>query len=199
MKLVVNLSFARTYSNWLYRIIGLRLTVVALLIFLFFILYVLPMMAGRLTEYTGVAVSPDTSFFYSPAELYQMAEAYGDAGRAFYVRQRYTFDLVWPFAYYFFFTSLITYLLARCKPGSFIRYANLLPLFAFLFDLLENISVSLVMARYPQSTAPAAALAPFFTAFKWMAIVLTIIALLIGLYYKLSNSFREIKRNQPSP
>lgn len=60
---------------------------------------------------------------------------------------------------------------------------NLLPLGGMLFDYLENISAALVIGRYPQPMPLFAALAPFFTLFKWLLVggsfVLLFIALMI--------------------
>lgn len=44
--------------------------------------------ATRAEQDTGSAKSPDTSLFYTPADLYRMAEAYGEEGRRAYVRAR---------------------------------------------------------------------------------------------------------------
>ena len=53
------------------------------------------------------------------------------------------------------------------NPNSRWRSLNLFPVFGILFDYLENISTSIVMANYPQQTFLFDTLAPIFTLVKW--------------------------------
>ena len=67
-------------SVWLSRVSTGWVALAALVIFLLFTALVLPQQAGKAAQETGGADSPDTSF-YTPDELYRMAEAYGEPGR----------------------------------------------------------------------------------------------------------------------
>jgi len=171
-------------SNWFYRVSSAPLLLVAILVFFFFMALVLPSMAGQLGAITGVDVSPDTSFIYSSADLYEMAEAYGEEGRAYYIYSRFTFDVVWPLAYMFFLVVTTSYLYRDHSTISSWKLVNLLPLAGGLFDFLENSAASLVMYRYPLETPVAANLAPVFTFIKWILVVLSFAALTIGLLLK---------------
>ena len=175
MKLLSNLS------AWCYRIVTLPVLVFALILFMFFVVIVLPSMSGRLAELTGVAVSPDTSFIYSAGDLYAMAEAYGESGRSYYVYQRFTFDLIWPAVYLLFYVTVITSLFRAMPGGHYLRLVNLLPFGGVLFDLLENISAARVMYRYPSLSPVAANLAPLFTAAKWLLIGASSAAVIVGI------------------
>jgi len=168
-------------AELLYQKTTLTVVVAASAIFIFFMVAVLPPMANRLIEITGVSVSPDTSFIYNATDLYAMAEAYGDQGRAYYIYSRFTFDLAWPIAYLFFLTSGISYLFKINGWVSRLRLINLLPLLAFLFDLFENTGASLVMFRYPVPTRVIAGLVPLFTFTKWIFVGLSFTALVAGL------------------
>ncbi len=151
----------------------------ALLIFLLFTALVLPQQATQAEQETGSSASPDTSFFYTPADLYRMAESYGAEGRQAYVRARFTFDLVWPLVYAFFLVTAISWVFRAFGPDSRWQLANLVPLLGALFDYLENLSTSLVMLRYPAQTPLVDLLAPVFTALKWAALGVSF-ALLVG-------------------
>lgn len=160
---------AARISQALYRLSSGRVALLALVIFVLFTALVLPGQAQQAEAQSGGAGSPDTSFFYSPEDLYSFAQAYGPEGRAAYVRARFTFDLVWPLVYTFFLATGISWLLGRVfEPDSSWRLANLAPLLALLFDYLENSATSLVMLRYPELTPAAAWLAPVFTLIKWL-------------------------------
>jgi hypothetical protein len=157
------------------------LTLLALVIFLLFSSLVLPQQAAKAEQETGSADSPDTSFFYTPDDLYGMAEAYGEGGRQAYVRARFTFDLVWPLVYTLFLVTSISWAFSRAfAPDSRWQRANLAPLLGALFDYMENLSTSLVMLRYPHRTPVVDVLAPAFTALKWGLLGVSFILLFVG-------------------
>lgn len=153
----------------------------ALVIFSLFTALVLPAQSSQAEATSGEAGSPDTSLFYTPGELNNMAEAYGPQGRAAYVRARFTFDLIWPLVYTFFLVTSISWIYGRAfAHGSPLQLANLVPVLGLLFDYLENIATSLVMLRYPDPTPFFAWLAPVFTFLKWIFIGGSFIVLLAG-------------------
>lgn len=169
-------------SDWLRRVSTGWVALSALIVFLLFTALVLPGQSATAEQVAGDAGSPDTSFFYSAGELYQMAEAYGEQGRSDYIRARFTFDLIWPLVYILFLVTAISWVYSKAfPPGSKWQWANLAPLFGALFDYLENVSTSLVMARYPAQTAVIAALAPAFTMLKWVFLGASFALLLIGI------------------
>jgi len=180
-------------SSWLYRVSGAPILLVAILVFVAFMVLVLPNMAGQLGEITGVDVSPDTSFIYSSTDLYEMAEAYGEEGRAYYIYSRFTFDVAWPLAYVFFLAVTTSYLYRNHSPGKSWKLVNLLPLVGGIFDFLENSAASLVMYRYPLETPVVATLAPVFTFIKWVLIVLSFAVLIIGLLLKVKNFIKVMR------
>jgi len=85
------------------------------LIFALEVAFVLPQQAERAESVSQGAGSPDTSFFYSSTDLYNMAETYGAEGRTAYVCARFTFDLIFPLTYLFFLATSISWvILSRC-------------------------------------------------------------------------------------
>jgi hypothetical protein len=155
-------------SDWLRRVSTGWVALAGLLIFLLFTALVLPQQASKSEQETGSAVSPDTSFFYTPSDLYRISGSYGEEGRQAYVRARFTFDLIWPLVYTLFLATAISWVFGKAfAPESRWQRANLAPLLGALFDYLENLSTSLVMLRYPAQTPVVDLLAPLFTALKW--------------------------------
>ncbi len=162
-----------------------------LVVFAIFIGFVLPQQAQKAQAYSAEAGSPDTSFFYSAADLYRMAESYGAEGRGAYIRARFTFDLFWPLAYLLFLTLTVSWALARAMPeADRWRLLNLFPLAGFLFDYLENISAALVMGRYPSPTPIIDSLASIFTSFKWIFVNGSFVILIAGLLLALWRRMR---------
>jgi hypothetical protein len=173
---------ARKLSQALYRLSTGWVALTALVIFLLFTALVLPQQSTAAEATAGGAGSPDTSLFYTPDALYRMAEAYGPAGRASYVRARLTFDVIWPVVYTLFLTTALSWLYARAfEPGRPWRLANLAPVLGALFDYAENLSTSLVMVRYPARTPGIDLLAPLFTLIKWLFVGGSFLLLLVGL------------------
>jgi len=158
----------RQISSILYRLSRGPVTLAAFILFLLFTSLVMPKQAAQAETYSRDAGSPDMSFFYSADDLYRMADSYGEAGRAAYVRTRFTFDVIWPLVYLFFLGTALSWSLARALPeGNRWRMLNLFPVPGWLFDLLENISTSIVMLNYPRHTLALDSLTPIFTLIKW--------------------------------
>jgi hypothetical protein len=168
-------------SVWLDQKSTGRAALLGLVVFLLFTTLVLPGQSSDAEEFSYQAGSPDLSLYYSPAELYAMAEAYGPEGRAAYVRARFTFDLAWPLVYTFFLATSISWIFRKIRPtGNAWQILNITPVLGAVFDYLENISAALVIQRYPQSTAVIDSLAPIFTLIKWAFVTSSFSILIAG-------------------
>jgi hypothetical protein len=163
-------------------------------IFLLFLTLVLPRQSAQTQTNLGDNRSPDLSFLYTPNELYNMAEAYGEQGRNEYIQARFTFDLIWPLVYTLYLSTAISWIF---KGTSLLDghgwWINLIPIFAMAFDFLENITTSLVMYRYPASTNFLAAIAPVLTAIKWISVAVSFVILIIGAIIVIRHTYRLIR------
>jgi uncharacterized integral membrane protein len=180
-------------SSWVAKYSTQWTALLSVIIFSLFTVFVLPNQSDSSNDQLGGGESPDLSFYYSSTDLYQMAESYGEQGRQAYISTRFTFDLVWPLVYGFFLIATLGWLLKIAFPlDSSWQRANLLPLFGMLFDYLENISTSLVMARFPAQTPLVDWMAGFFTALKWMIIsgsfITLIVVLILAIWKKVNQS-----------
>jgi hypothetical protein len=145
--------------------------------FLGFMIFVLPNEAEKSAE-LGLTQSPDTSFYYTQEQLYQIAESYGEEGRVFYINQRFTFDLIWPLSYGFFLVITLAYFSQKIKHPLF-KKSYILPIFAVVLDYLENSITAIVMYRYPKETLILSNLAGVITAFKWLTLMLAFVLLIV--------------------
>ena len=169
-------------AGWLARRVRWWVAVAGLLLFGGFILLVLPAQAAAGAFYTSLHPAPDTELWYTSADLYAAAEAWGETGRAAYVRARVTFDVVWPLAYGIFLLTGLSWAWARATaPGSRWRRIALLPVLVVLLDYAENVCTATVVARYPAPTPVLAQLAPVFTAAKWFTLSGCFVLLVVGL------------------
>jgi hypothetical protein len=177
----------RNLSDRIHRFSTGWVTIASLVIFLLFTALVLPGQASRSEAVTGEATSPDMSFYYTADELYQLASSYGEEGREAYIRARFTFDLLWSIVYGFFLSTAISWTFRDAfSRESKWQLANIVPILGVLFDYLENISTSIVMARYPSPTAVLDELASVFSMAKWIFVVASFALLLVGVLVLLS-------------
>ena len=177
----------RNLSDRIQRFSTGWVTIASLVIFLLFTALVLPGQTSRSEAVTGEATSPDMSFYYTADELYQLADSYGEEGRAAYIRARFTFDLLWPLVYGFFLSTAISWTFRNAfSRESKLQLANTVPILGVLFDYLENISTSIVMARYPSPTAVLDGLASVFTMVKWILLVASFAILFAGMLVLIS-------------
>jgi len=173
--------FLRRLSHSLVEFSKTSITLTALAIFLIFSVVALPRQSAAADAYSGSSGSPDLSLFYSPNDIYQMAEQYGSAGRDAYVRARFSFDLVFPIIYTLFLATAISLIFGTITPeASPWRILNLAPIMGMLFDFLENITASIVISRYPALSPNSANFAPVFTFLKWAFISGSFLILFIG-------------------
>ena len=158
------------------------MALIGLVVFLVFTATVLPSQAQTAAEFSNGADSPDSSFFYTPADLYESAEAFGETGRTAYIRARWTFDVIWPLVYTVFLVTAISWVFKKAiSTDSQFQLVNLIPIVGMKFDFLENIAATIVMARFPQASPVAAFLAPIFTPIKWLFVNGSFVVLLVGL------------------
>ena len=170
------------FSRWLLRRTNGWTLGAMTAIFILFSIFVLPAQARLAETRSNGSASPDSSFLYSKGDLYAMADAFGPEGRRAYVRARFTFDLAWPLVYAAFLTASIGWFLKQnTNDGSSWHRLNLLPIGGAGLDFLENILASIVMLRFPATTAVLDALVPFVTMLKWILVICSFV-LLIALF-----------------
>lgn len=181
----------KKFSTVLQKISTGWMVLLCSLIFFGFMFFVLPAQSEQSERDNPGLNSPDMSFFYSRNDLYQMAESYGPTGRGAYIRSRFTFDLIFPLVYGLFLITSTGWLSKRLfSEESLFQNLNLIPLFGMFFDYLENISASIVMARYPQNTILIDFLTPIFSVIKWIFVSTAMLLPFILLIAFLIKSFR---------
>lgn len=177
-------------SDWIKRKSTSLITLSSLILFLVFIIVVLPYQSELARAQSG-ETSPDMSFFLTLEELYDIAKSYGEDGRFAYVKARFTFDLIWPLVYTLFLASGISWLLSRLYSlGSKFHLVNLTPVIGMFLDYIENITASIVMLRYPEKTAIIDLALLIVTPLKWFFVGGSFIVIIIGLIKYLLNKLR---------
>ena len=170
----------RQFSEWLLVFSTSKVTLISLVVFVLFMVFILPTQATNAEFYTSGVGSPDTSLFYTADDLYRFAAAYGQDGRSAYIQSRFTFDIAWPIAYTLFLVTAISWLSKQIHMRNKLwQQLNLIPFLGFGFDLFENASAALVMARYPAVTPVIDWMAGWFTLLKWFFITVSFLILIL--------------------
>lgn len=155
----------------------------------FFAGFLLPMIQRMMQDEQGGVTPLDLMMFTAPDGIFAMIARYDIA---FYRLIELTVDIIYPIVYLFFFGLLISWLFQRgYASNSSIRKLNVLPLGAWFFDLLENITIVGLLSIHPNSQpAGLAWILIILTHIKWLFAGATILLILIGLVMAIKNKFK---------
>jgi len=168
-------------SQCIQRISKGWVVVLLLLLFILTVSVIFPLFS-RLLNIPEDVESIDTKLYYTPADLYSILEAYGQQGRQGYAISHITADLIYPIVYAFFFATAISFTFVRVFPrNSRLQMLNLVPFGLASIDLLENITLIILLLSFPSPLTPLAFAAGVITFIKWAAVAVTIAIPLVGL------------------
>ena len=152
--------------NIVNRISSLPVLVLALMLFVSFILYVLPDYKAESAKFMGDAGTLDLKFFSTPDTIYQIAEAYGEVGRKKYILSKFTIDAAWPFVFTLLYLVFINLSLGYVY-GTKGAKLSVFALATLGFDYIENILAAVVMSVYPSTFDFLTWVLSFTTCLKW--------------------------------
>lgn len=132
------------------------------LVFFLVLVFVLPSVS-QANEANGLLESIDTNFSFSIPELINILTDYGVEGRAYYILQRWTFDLYYPLVYGVPISISLFGLLGK-TPYKRIAWTGML---AASFDYLENIVFTIAAATFPNATPVWVSVGVVFSIAKW--------------------------------
>lgn len=182
----------RALSGKFYKWANGWLVLTLVLLDTFFMGFVMPLIGGLMKGGTGLQEPMDLQFFSTPEQLYDLAKSYGEFGRAFYRSVELSVDLIYPVVYTLAFGLLISWLFQRgFKPGHKARGLNVVPLGAWLFDLLENMGIVTMLSVFPVQINVVAWLTTVFTMIKWSFAGISLLLILIGIVLAARNGFRK--------
>ncbi len=163
------------------RISSAALAIVSLILFMIFLFIIMPNLANKISVISSGLGSPDTLFFYDKEKLYQLASIYGEEGRLSYIQTRIKYDIAWPIVYALFLVTSVSWFNNKTfKNNQSIKHINVLPVFALIFDFVENISVSVVMYNYPQKEVLFSSISSYATPLKWLFVFVSFTVFLIS-------------------
>jgi hypothetical protein len=171
-------SFVRWQQKWA----NWKVITVLLILFILMQIVILPSVSNKLNNYSNNIGIIDLQLTYTVDKVYEMAEAYGDEGRRFYIVNALTGDVVYPIIYSLLFSLGLTILYRRVfHTGSALHKLPLLVYLVLLFDILENAAIITIMVNLPERLTTVAQLSNVFTMAKWAMAGVIILMIIIGL------------------
>lgn len=168
--------FSKRTNRWSLSIMG-----GLLFVFMFFLV---PSVYGRLSNGISPCRALDTYLYYTPDQALEVLRCFGPS-RGTYLIVELSLDLIYPVVYTIFFIMVLTALLKDIKimPGSTnvqgIHLLPLLPILAWLFDLLENLGISGMITLFPDFPQWLAMVASGCTLLKWVFVLNTIVIITV--------------------
>lgn len=147
----------------------------AMCVYLTMLLYSIP----KVLEYSGDMKILDMMPTGYDAEYAQkLFETLGETGRAIYLFQQIPLDMVYPGLFAISFSLLLAFLFKKAfSATSKIQNLTLLPIFAGLFDYLENMGIIIMLTSYPEIYAGVVRVTNIFSISK--SVLTTIVFVLI--------------------
>jgi len=142
-------------------------------VYLVFPLFLFPHAAGG-----SNSMPLDLMFAYSPEQAYAQLASFGEQGRVNYARTTVAVDLAYPVVYTLLFAVWLC-LLLRGR-NRYCSYLSMLPFAIFVFDIIENAGILLLLANYPREIYWLALATSVATTIKWL-IVAPVVLLTLGL------------------
>jgi hypothetical protein len=157
----------------------------------FFAGFLLPLIQGLMQGGQGGIQPLDLMMFATPDKLFAMIEKYGEFGRPFYRNVELSVDIIYPIVYLFFFGLAISWFFQRgFSSNSPMRRLNVMPLGAWFFDLLENITIVILISIFPTQPIALGWLLFVFTTVKWLFAGASVLLILVGLVMAIKNKFK---------
>jgi hypothetical protein len=167
-------TFSRRFHTWAKG----WLVLVSLAALVGFVALTIPVAQAASGDTEGL----DTRLSYTPETAFATVASYSDTGRATLQVFYLTGDIVNPILYTTFLALLISWLFQRgFDPESRLQILNVVPLGAAVFDLLENVSIVILLSVHPAQPRIVAWLATTGTTLKYLFIYGSFVLVLVGL------------------
>jgi hypothetical protein len=127
----------------------------------------------------------DLYFSYSPDQVYTSLATLGAQGRENYTRMLLTSDMAFPVIYTMALSTALLLVLRKLLPPAGASLC-LFPFMIVIADWFENLSLVMIMRKFPEQSDTIVALASTFTSMKWVLVILTVFILLAAMAYSVA-------------
>lgn len=161
--------------------IKIKFSYVVLLLALFLIMLTSMRQVAKqvdiISEGTGIL---DLNFYNSKEFMMQTLQELGQKGRDFYLTKFFIVDFFYPITYAAFYGFTILYVLEKLENHSkTIKLLALIPVCGMCFDWLENVSISSLLATFPNDSTLLYLMATISTILKFCFVYLAVVTIII--------------------
>jgi hypothetical protein len=119
---------------------------------------------------------------YNTEYAQKLFETLGETGREIYLFQQIPLDMIYPGLFAVSFSLLLAFLFKKAFPvTSKIQNLAIVPIFAGLFDYLENIGIIIILTSYPDFYAWVVSVTNIFSISKSLLTTLVFVLIIISL------------------
>ena len=135
--------------------------------------FIMPEAVKEIRRYTPGVKLLDTQLFYTPAEVVDLFNRYGERGRALYIVVELTADLFLGLVIAGFLLSFLIWCHTKLSDKIIrIHYLIVLPFGLMIANSLENMGIVWMLAKYPKEFFYLALFTGLLTLIKWLLLIL---------------------------
>jgi len=165
------LRFPAKMSRWY----GILLLLLLEVLFMWAFNGMFPFSIPKIQQISGGLGIPDSELYYSFTQLSMMFDKYGANGREAYLNLQWI-DMLYPVVYSLLLGSILYFLYKRSR----FQWVVLIPLFAAIFDYLENIMLRINVLTFPNMNDVMVSMSSIATFMKWSLLIVSIFLLIPG-------------------
>ena len=182
----------KNISDYIYQKSNIKNTLIFLGMFAVLNLLILPFFMDKIGTDKKLL---DLMFGFSAETAYKTISSLGQDSRIWYAWFLATADMIYPLVYSIFLSIGISVNLKNViDKDSKWRLINLLPALAFLGDISENTNILIMLKNYPASIDLSAHFASFSGMIKWVAIVISMATIVVGVTMNIARKIKERKK-----
>lgn len=141
--------------------------IISIALFVLAMVFLLPHMSSLMDQFDNLGTPPDLNFGFNNLGIQTYRNALGFEGRDMYIFIRWTYDILWPIIYTFFFVNVLYLIVKKGDYSIKLVYLSVLP---FVLDILENTLASIFMVVFPSEATILVFLIAVISTFKWLSI-----------------------------
>lgn len=187
------LRFAKAYAEFVLRHTNLSRVLALNALYAAWVILIMPVAANIISQVSGPRPL-DLSFAYSASDAFSRIAQFDSSGRQAYMVFLATADVIYPIIYTatLSFTAALLVKKLALEPRR-ARSLISLPLIIFVFDILENFSISMLLWSYPVKIVSLAWAASAFTTLKWVLVAFVIVVIVVLLLRVIAMNIRALK------
>lgn len=155
------------------KLINWKVTLLAFIGAFSVILFLFPLAHFEATEILDLKIS------YTSQQADELIRSYSNSDRATYRWFTVSIDILFPLCYGIFYFSLVSVLGRKLFNHKLFEKIKYIALGGALFDILENISIFIMLSVYPKPSGFIGTVGGIFTSLKWFSTAATWILLIV--------------------